>query len=295
MRIANHDGRLTMLTRHGAIDVARASDGLFDHRIEAIYDRWDEFVDWSRTCESDAPGHREHSIATVGPISPRPRQIFGIGLNYVDHAREAGSPLPEVPLIFTKFPSSIAGPDAVVELSGPSVDWEVELVVVIGREASNVSGSDAWSHVAGLTVGQDVSDRDVQLQGKTAQFSFGKSFANFAPIGPALVTPDEFDDPNELTLKCWIGDELMQDGTSSDLVFSVAELIEYISAKVTLFPGDLIFTGTPAGVGLGRTPQRYLADGDIITSEISGIGTMTNKVTAPQRATSRPAVDVGAL
>jgi 2-keto-4-pentenoate hydratase/2-oxohepta-3-ene-1,7-dioic acid hydratase in catechol pathway len=286
MRIANHDGRLTLLTGDGAVDVADASGGRFDHRIDAIYDRWDEFVDWSRT--PDLAVTNEAGDASVGPVNPRPRQVFGVGLNYVDHAREAGSPLPTVPLLFTKFPSAIAGPNAEIELSGPSVDWEVELVVVIGKEAARVSAADAWGHVAGLTIGQDVSDRDVQLHGATAQFSFGKSFANFAPIGPVLVTPDEFDDPDAVTLKCWVGDELMQDGTSSDLVFSVAELIEYISAKVTLFPGDLIFTGTPAGVGLGRTPQRYLVDGDVVTSEISGIGTMTNKFTAPAVAAARP-------
>lgn len=293
MRIANHDGRLTLLTDSGAIDVAVASQGRFDHRVESIYDTWEEFVDWARTRTVGASESPELGGAAVGPVSPRPRQIFGVGLNYVDHAREAGSPLPTVPLLFTKFPSAIAGPNAVIELSGPSVDWEVELVVVIGKEAEQVSVADAWDYVAGLTIGQDVSDRDVQLHGKTAQYSFGKSFANFAPIGPVLVTPDEFGDPDALTLKCWVGDELMQDGTSSDLVFSIAELVEYISAKVTLFPGDLIFTGTPAGVGLGRTPPRYLADGDVIVSEISGIGSMTNTVTAARQAQAARAMHAG--
>jgi 2-keto-4-pentenoate hydratase/2-oxohepta-3-ene-1,7-dioic acid hydratase in catechol pathway len=206
--------------------------------------------------------------------------VIGVGLNYTDHAREAGSPLPTVPLLFTKFPSAIAGPDAVVELSGSSVDWEVELVVVIGREAARVPQAEAWRFVAGLTVGQDISDRQVQLQGSNPQYSFGKSFRNYAPIGPVLVTPDEFEDVDQLSLKCWIGDELVQDGTSGDLVFSIPELVEYISAEMTLYPGDLIFTGTPAGVGLGMTPQRFLTDGDVITSSISGIGSMTNKVRA---------------
>ncbi|MBY6538837.1 fumarylacetoacetate hydrolase family protein [Rhodococcus sp. BP-349] len=281
MRIANHDDRLTLLAGDTAIDVATASDGLFDHRIEHIYDRWDEFITWCRhhapraqSADAAGPG-----VAAVGAVSPRPRQIFGVGLNYVDHAAEAGSPLPTVPLLFTKFPSAIAGPNTTITLTGPSVDWEVELVVVVGRRCEKVNRADAWSHVAGLTVGQDISDRDVQLQGANSQYSFGKSFENFAPIGPVLVTPDEFDDPDSLALRCSVNGEIMQDGTSSNLVFPVSELIEYISARVTLFPGDLIFTGTPAGVGLGRSPRRYLRAGDVIVSTIEGIGGMTNKMT----------------
>lgn len=279
MRIANHAGRLTLLHGGAEIDVARLSGERFGHRIEDIFERWEEFTAWAAAVNPDHPA-ASSGTADVGPVSPRPRQVIGVGLNYVDHAREAGSPLPTVPLLFTKFPSAIAGPDADVELSGDSVDWEVELVVVIGREAARVSKDDAWSCIAGLTVGQDISDREVQLQGSAPQYSFGKSFRNYAPIGPVLVTPDEFEDLDRLSLKCWIGDELVQDGTSGDLVFSIPELIEYISSEVTLYPGDLIFTGTPAGVGLGMTPQRFLTDGDVITSSITGIGSMTNKVRA---------------
>ncbi|MBY6709434.1 fumarylacetoacetate hydrolase family protein [Rhodococcus sp. BP-241] len=292
MRIANHDDRLTLLTGDAAIDVATASDGLFDHRIEHIYDRWDEFVAWCFQHDPHAASHDADATGAgepaVGAVSPRPRQIFGVGLNYVDHAAEAGSPLPEVPLLFTKFGSSLAGPNADISLTGPSVDWEVELVVVVGSRCAKVNRADAWSHVAGLTVGQDISDRDVQLQGANPQYSFGKSFENFAPIGPVLVTPDEFDDPDSLALRCSVNGEIMQDGTSSNLVFPVPELVEYISARVTLFPGDLIFTGTPAGVGLGRSPQRYLRAGDVIVSTIEGIGEMTNTVVDPVHAIGTP-------
>lgn len=279
MRIANHSGRLTLLHGEIEIDVARLSGEKFSHRMEDIFDRWVEFTEWAAAVQFDQTD-TSRGGADAGPVSPRPRQVIGVGLNYTDHAREAGSPLPTVPLLFTKFPSSIAGPDAEIELSGSSVDWEVELVVVIGREAARVTQADAWGYVAGLTVGQDISDREVQLQGSNPQYSFGKSFRNYAPIGPVLVTPDEFEDVARLSLKCWIGDELVQDGTSGDLVFSIPELVEYISTEVTLYPGDLIFTGTPAGVGLGMTPQRFLADGDVITSSISGIGSMSNKVRA---------------
>lgn len=280
MRIANHDGRLTLVRRDDTVDVATASDGRFDSAIEHVFDRWDEFVDWCRSDGLTATGSTRPA-GSIGPVSPRPRQIFGVGLNYVDHAREAGSPLPTVPLLFTKFSSALAGPNAVVELSGPSVDWEVELVVVVGRRCDGVSRDRAWDHVAGLTIGQDISDRDVQLEGATPQYSFGKSFANFAPIGPALVTPDEFPDPDAVALECWVDDERVQNGTSANLVFSVPQLVEYISARVVLEPGDLIFTGTPAGVGLGRTPRRYLRDGETIVSRIEGIGEMTNRVVDP--------------
>jgi 2-keto-4-pentenoate hydratase/2-oxohepta-3-ene-1,7-dioic acid hydratase in catechol pathway len=205
---------------------------------------------------------------------PRPRQSFGIGLNYRDHAGESGAPLPPAPLTFTKFPSCIAGPTADVPLSGTMVDWEVEIVAVIGDEASHVSVSDAWNVVAGLTLGQDISDRAVQLTGVPPQFSLGKSFGNFGPIGPALMSIDAFADPDDIALWCDVAGERMQEARTSELIFSIPKLVAYLSSICTLYPGDLIFTGTPSGVGMAR--GRYLAPGEVISSGADVIGELSN-------------------
>jgi 2-keto-4-pentenoate hydratase/2-oxohepta-3-ene-1,7-dioic acid hydratase in catechol pathway len=205
---------------------------------------------------------------------PQPRQSFGIGLNYRDHAGESGAPLPPAPLTFTKFPSCIAGPTADIPLSGTMVDWEVEIVAVIGDEASHVSVGDAWNAVAGLTLGQDISDRAVQLTGVPPQFCLGKSFVNFGPIGPALVSVDAFADPDDIALWCDVAGERMQEARTSELIFSIPTLVAYLSSICTLYPGDLIFTGTPSGVGMAR--GRYLAPGEIITSGAEVIGELSN-------------------
>lgn len=174
-----------------------------------------------------------------------------------------------LPPVFTKYVTSITGPVTEVALPpGGHTDWEVELVAVIGRRAEAVSEADAWSHVAGLAAGQDISERVVQLAGPAPQFSLGKSYPGFAPIGPWLVTPDEFDNPDDLELRCAINGKEVQKGRTRDLIFSVPALIAGLSAVLPLLPGDVIFTGTPAGVGLGRDPQRWLAAGDELVSTI---------------------------
>lgn len=178
-----------------------------------------------------------------------------------------------LPPVFTKFVTAISGPVTEVKLpEGGNTDWEVELVAVIGRRAEGVSEADAWSHVAGLAVGQDISERISQLAGPAPQFSLGKSHPGFAPIGPWLVTPDEFDDPDDLELCCSINGEEMQKGRTRELIFSVPALIARLSATLPLLPGDVLFTGTPAGVGMGRDPKRFLAAGDELVSSIEGIG-----------------------
>ncbi len=179
---------------------------------------------------------------------------------------------PDAPAVFTKFPASITGPYATVELPSGSCDWEVELVAVIGQRAYRVSEAEAWSHVAGLTVGQDLSERVVQLAGPVPQFSLGKSFTGFAPIGPWVVTADEFDNPDDLAISCRLGDETLQDGRTKDLIFNVPELVAKLSAVLPLLPGDVIFTGTPSGVGAARSPTRFLPPGSVLTSTIEGIG-----------------------
>jgi 2-keto-4-pentenoate hydratase/2-oxohepta-3-ene-1,7-dioic acid hydratase in catechol pathway len=214
----------------------------------------------------------------LGAPVPQPRQSFGIGLNYQDHAGETGAQLPPAPLTFTKFPSCIAGPTADVPLSGEMVDWEVEIVAVIGRETSRVAVADAWDAVAGLTLGQDISDRAVQMTGVPPQFCLGKSFANFGPTGPALVSVDAFPDPDDIALWCDVAGERMQDARSSQLIFSIPTLVAYLSSICTLYPGDVIFTGTPSGVGMAR--GRFLAAGELIVSGADVIGELRNTCVA---------------
>jgi 2-keto-4-pentenoate hydratase/2-oxohepta-3-ene-1,7-dioic acid hydratase in catechol pathway len=211
--------------------------------------------------------------AELGAPVPRPAQLFAIGLNYREHALEAGLGVPGRPMVFTKFPVAIAGPVTTVELPPGDNDWEVELVAVIGRRADHVPAEQAWSHIAGLTAGQDLSERRSQLAGPApAQYSLAKSFRGFAPIGPVVVTPDEFPDPDDLAVRCTLNGETVQEARTGDMIFGIAELVAYLSAVLTLLPGDLIFTGTPPGVGAARTPPRFLKAGDVLVSSIEGIG-----------------------
>ncbi len=213
--------------------------------------------------------------ADVGPPVPRPQKVFGIGLNYHDHASEGGVVAPDVPLVFTKFPSCIVGPTATVELRGERCDYEGELVVVIGPGGKDIARADAWDHVAGLTIGQDVSDRRVQRSSNPPHFDLGKSFDTYGPTGPLVVSVDELADPAALRIVTAVNGEVRQDGPIADMIFDVPTLVSYLSHITTLVPGDLIFTGTPAGVGFAQ--GRYLTDGDVITTTIEGIGTMTNQ------------------
>jgi 2-keto-4-pentenoate hydratase/2-oxohepta-3-ene-1,7-dioic acid hydratase in catechol pathway len=276
VRIFNVAGRLTLGRGDGTgIDVESASGGWFPAAVQPVYDRWAEFTAWA----AEFVGSAEVPIDAerLGPPVPRPPQVFGIGLNYRDHAAEAGLALPEQPLVFTKFPASVTGPVGDITRVEGSVDFETELVAVIGRRAEHVTTADAWDHVAGLTAGQDLSERELQFAGPTPQFSLGKSFAGFAPIGPALVTPDEFADPGDLGLGCLVNGEPMQDGRSKDMIFTVPRLVEYLSGIVPLLPGDLIFTGTPAGIGWARSPKRLLQAGDELVTWVEGIGQMRHR------------------
>jgi 2-keto-4-pentenoate hydratase/2-oxohepta-3-ene-1,7-dioic acid hydratase in catechol pathway len=275
MRCVVRRGRLALEIEGRAVDVEARSAGRFPAQPLAVLRDWNAFLGWARDQQASAEDP-ECDPDELGPPIPNPEQVFAIGLNYRDHAEEASLPIPSVPMVFTKFPSCLAGPNARVPLTSDRVDWEVEQVVVIGREARRVPAARAWQHVAGFCVGQDVSDRSLQFAGKPPQFSLGKSAQAFGPIGPALVSLDEFEEPEALVLRCWVGDELMQESTTRNLIFPVPELIEYISRYCVLRPGDLIFTGTPAGVGSVREPRRYLAVGETIVSEIEGIGRLSN-------------------
>jgi len=274
MRIANVDGRTVLLTTDtSGIDVAAVSAGKFGPQPQSIFEDWNSFRAWADD-QADVTADVHFERAQLGSPSPAPRQIVAIGLNYSAHAAESGfEPPTGLPPTFTKFVSSLTGPDCEVLLPpGGHTDWEVELVAVIGHTTSDVSEADAWDHVAGLAVGQDISERVSQLAGPAPQFSLGKSFPNFAPVGPWLVTPDSVPDKDDLALGCAVDGETVQDGRTRDLIVPVARLVAELSRTITLFPGDLVFTGTPAGVGVGRTPQRFLQPGETLVSWIDGIG-----------------------
>ncbi|MCF2533251.1 fumarylacetoacetate hydrolase family protein [Yinghuangia soli] len=280
MRIANVAGRATLLdTDGGGLDVAKASGGRLPSDPQALFEHWDALRDWAAQTGGSG-GDFAVDATQLGAPAPTPRQVFAIGLNYAEHAAESRIARPDTPPVFTKFPTSITGPRAQVVLPSAHVDWEVELVVAIGRTAVGVAESAAWDHVAGLTVGQDLSERMVQLSGPVPQFSLGKSYPGFAPLGPALVAPDEFADPDDLELGCRIGDEVLQQGRTRDMIFGVAELIARLSAVCPLLPGDIIFTGTPSGVGMARDPQRYLQPGTTLVSHVVGIGELRNTMVA---------------
>jgi 2-keto-4-pentenoate hydratase/2-oxohepta-3-ene-1,7-dioic acid hydratase in catechol pathway len=279
MKIINLRGRVALdVSTDGqsiGVDVAKASAGRFGPDPQSVYAVWDEFVGWAASLAPDRAGGEPFDAAELGAPVPRPAQLFAIGLNYREHALEAGTGIPECPMVFTKFPAAITGPVGAVELPPGDNDWEIELVAVIGRRADHVSVEQAWSHVAGLTTGQDLSERRSQLAGPApAQYSLAKSFRGFAPIGPAVVTPDEFPDPGDLAVKCTLNGETVQEGRTGDMIFGLAELVAYLSAVVTLLPGDLIFTGTPPGIGAARKPPRFLQAGDVLVSSIEGIGRM---------------------
>ena len=277
MKIGNLRGRLSLLTVRGAIDVEKASNGRFAAEPQAVFAKWPEFRQWAAgAADSDARAYAETDLRC--PV-PRPTQVFGIGLNYRAHAVEAGLPIPDRPPTFTKFPTCITGPFDDVVLPSTFVDWEVELVVVIGERAFHVGESDGWKHVAALTVGQDISERVVQWAGG-GQFSLGKSFPGFGPLGPCLVTPDELKSPDDLELGCRVSGEVMQTSRTCDMIFNVPRLIAELSAVLPLLPGDIVFTGTPQGVGAARKPARFLKPDEVIESWIEGIGTIRNRMVA---------------
>lgn len=281
MRVASVRGRAALVDGDVYHDVEAAAGGRFGPDPTHLYQRWDEFREWAAS--ADLTLGTPLSEADLHCPAPSPRQVFALAVNYKDHAIEASVEPPKHPLVFTKFPSSISGPFSPIELPTNRADWEVELVVVIGREARNVPESQGWDIVAGLTVGQDISERRMQFRPPFPHLSLAKSLPGFGPIGPVVVTPDELEDPDSLSLSCSINDELMQDGTTADLIFPVATLIAEISSAVRLLPGDLIFTGTPAGTGSTRDPRRYLEPGDVVDSRVEGIGAMRNECVEASR------------
>jgi 2,4-didehydro-3-deoxy-L-rhamnonate hydrolase len=274
MKLANSNVRAALVLGDEIAEVGKASGGRFGPDPMAVYDDWDAFVDFAAGVRTGTGPLVEDDLRC--PV-PAPRQVFAIGLNYRSHAEESGMAVPDVPATFTKFPSSLTGPFDDVEVVGGSTDWEVELVAVIGRRADRVAEADAWGHVAGLTVGQDLSDRHLQFAAG-GQFSLGKSRRGYGPMGPWVATLDEVPDPDDLALGCSVDGEKVQDARTSDLIFGVPRLIAELTAVLPLLPGDVIFTGTPAGVGMTRQPARFLEPGSTLESWVEGIGTIRNRV-----------------
>ncbi|HVI99494.1 MAG TPA: fumarylacetoacetate hydrolase family protein [Sphingomonas sp.] len=217
----------------------------------------------------------------IGAAIARPGTIWCIGLNYVDHANEAGMAIPSEPVVFSKAASALSGPNDAIPFTDDmtKLDWEVELGIVIGRPAFRVSTADALDHVFGYTLVNDVSERAWQLE-RGGQWIKGKSHPGFCPAGPWLVTRDEVPDPQALALRLEVNGEPMQDGTTADMIFPVAEIVSYLSRFARLEPGDLICTGTPAGVGAGMSPARFLKPGDSVRLTIDGLGEQTQRVEA---------------
>ena len=224
----------------------------------------------------------------LAPVEPR--AVLCIGLNYRQHAAETNAPLPQWPVLFVKNPASVQNPGDPIELprwlASAKVDYECELAVVIGRRCKNVSRADALDYVLGYTCANDVSARDWQKEGGGSQWCRGKSFDTFCPLGPWLVTPDEIPNPNALRISTKVNGETVQDSSTGDMIFDVPALIEFLSGSTTLLPGTVILTGTPSGVGMARTPPRWLQPGDTVTVEIEKIGALTNPVVEERAAGS---------
>jgi 2,4-didehydro-3-deoxy-L-rhamnonate hydrolase len=237
-----------------------------------------DLVNYLATGRAEEGGAFPLDKAALKAPVPSPQKVVCVGLNYKDHAAEQNADVPEKPVLFPKWANSVIGPNDVIDVpqAAKKVDYEAELAVVIGRETRGVSASNALDFVGGYMCANDVSARDLQFEGP--QWTRGKAIDTFLPTGPWLVTPDEVGDPQSLGIKTIIGDETLQDSSTSLMAFSVAALVSFISETMTLVPGDVIATGTPAGVGFVREPSRYLADGEDVTIEIERIGSITNRV-----------------
>jgi 2-keto-4-pentenoate hydratase/2-oxohepta-3-ene-1,7-dioic acid hydratase in catechol pathway len=281
-RFANVEGRSALVDPDGRwFDASRMSNGAISADPMGAWAQLDDLHRAAGAISEAAPDGLIGDVG-LGPPIPSPRSVFAVGLNYLAHADESSMKTPEVPLVFTKFPSCLVGPTDPVILGGSTDDYEAELVVVIGKEGRGIRREQAWDHVGGLTIGQDISDRTLQFAAEPAHFDLGKSRDTYGPTGPVVVSTDGFTDPGDLLISCDVNGERRQEDRTSNLIFNVPTLVSYLSGILSLSPGDLIFTGTPAGVGAARL--EFLVDGDVITTTIEGIGTMTNRCQAPKPA-----------
>src|SRR6478752_4879581 len=278
MRLANYGGRATIALDDRAVDLERASAGVFGSD-PMLFSHLANHGALRDLVERVRPGEwPELDESRLGPPVPRAGKGLGVALNYRKHAEETGRPAPDEPALFGKTDNCVCGPfDPIVVPDGrTSVDYEAELVIVFGRTCRSATAGEAWSYLAGVTVGQDISDRVEQRRPPVSQFTIAKSYDTFGPIGPYLVTVDELDDPDALPIECVIGGETLQSSNTNDLIFGVPALVEWLSRYMTFHAGDLIWTGTPEGVGAARTPPRFLRAGDVVETTIGGVGTMRN-------------------
>jgi len=280
VRLANYQGRATIVIDRHAVDVQTASDGSFGSDPMLLSDL--AHHDALRTLANGARANDWPLLdeAHLGAPVPRPPKGFGVALNYRQHAIESGRDLPTEPHLFGKMDNCVCGPfdEIVVPMGRTHIDYEAELVIVFGRTCKEATRENAWSFLAGLTAGQDISDRAEQFRPPVKQFTIAKSYDTFGPIGPYLVTADELAHPDALELEGRVSGEVMQHSNTSDLIFDVPALVVWLSRYITFHPGDLVWTGTPGGVGEARNPQRFLRAGDVVETEIEGIGTMRNPV-----------------
>ena len=281
MRFANASGRGSLVLDGRAVDVGEASGGALGSDPMLLADLANHPQLRALAAEVDPSGWPSIEEADLDPPVPRPGKIIALALNYRSHAIEAGRDIPTEPHVMAKFPTCICGPDDDVPIHDlQMVDYEVELVLAIGRRCKGLAAADAWNHVSGLTCGNDVSDRNEQFRPPVRQFSLAKSYDAFGPIGPTMVTPDGVADPDDLALSCRVDGELRQQARTSDFIFPVGYLLAWLSRYVTLEVGDLIFTGTPGGVGDSMDPPSYLRDGQVVEMEIEGIGRLRNRIVA---------------
>jgi 2,4-didehydro-3-deoxy-L-rhamnonate hydrolase len=275
-RLATVDGRAGLVAGDAWFDLERATDGALGPDPTAAVAQHRRLHEVAAGLGSRSPDGLLADLVLDPPV-PSPRNVFAVGLNYRSHAVETGlgDGEPAAPLVFTKFPSCIAAPGADIVLGADSVDYEVELVVVIGTGGRDIAAGDAWGHIAGVTAGQDVSDRVLQFAASPPHFDLAKSRDSYGPIGPTLVSPDHFPDPDDITITCEVNGERRQHASTTDMFFGVPALIEYLSSILTLAPGDLVFTGTPAGVGMAT--GTYLRPGDVVTTTVEEVGSFTSR------------------
>lgn len=280
MRFVNAGGRAALWVDDAVYDLNELSGGAIPHwPMEAIVAHWEAIE--AAFERGSFTGGTPIADVKLGPPVPRPSSVFAIGINYKSHAAETGADIRPIPAVFTKFPSSINGPydDVVLPKGEGTTDWEAELAFVIGDAGRYVSSKDALNAVRGFMCAQDISERFVQMAAGR-QFSLGKSYDTFCPIGPAIVTVDEIPDPLNLRITCKVNGEVMQDATTDDMVVDVPHLVELLSSVMTLRAGDICLTGTPAGVGVARRPPVFLQPGDVIETEIEGVGVLRNNCVA---------------
>ena len=272
-KLANVKNRASLVVEGLVFDLEKASNGSFTSNVMDAIARHKDLHSISESLIAESADGKLAEAELGAPV-PRPRNSFGVGLNYRDHAAESSMELPPVPVVFSKYPSCINGPFNAIDLRTTSADYEAELVVVIGSTTRDIKPNRAWEHVAGIMCGQDISDRGLQMAAKPPHFGLGKSRDTYGPTGPLLVSTDVVANPDDLKITCSVNGEVRQADRTSNMVFDVSYLISYLSNVLTLEAGDIIFTGTPAGVGAAN--GRFLKPGDEVVTEIEGIGLMRN-------------------